>query len=98
MPLSPSIYVIRLLHAAVFRNAGSYVIIPKSSSLILICRRSVAWIVSFSIGTSYCLPVRLSVIVRLFLPFEETGVSLFFGVVTGAFELGMLNLLLVSSR
>src|SRR5512144_1630145 len=35
---------------------------PKSSGLTLICRRSMARIVSFSIGMSYFLPVRLSVI------------------------------------
>src|SRR5712671_5339727 len=47
---------------AVFRNAGSYVIRPKSSGLTLICRRSMARIVSSVTGTSYCFPVRLSVI------------------------------------
>src|SRR5947209_19776047 len=41
---------------------------PKSSSLTLILRSSVARIVSSSIGISYCLPVRLSVIVTDSLP------------------------------
>src|SRR5436309_1612408 len=41
---------------------------PKSSSLTLICRRSMARTVSSSIGISYVLPVRLSVIVRLLSP------------------------------
>ncbi len=59
-------YVIFDLHDAVFRNAGSYVIMPKSSGLTLIFRRSIALIVSFSIGTTYSLPVRLSRIVRVF--------------------------------
>ena len=55
----------RLLQAAVFMNAGSYVIIPNSSGVTLIWRRSVALIVPSWIGTSYCLPVRLSVIVSV---------------------------------
>src|SRR5215471_8306696 len=38
---------------------------PNSSELTLICRRSVARIVPSWIGTSYCLPVRLSVIVSV---------------------------------
>src|SRR5215208_3835723 len=46
-------------------NAGSYVIIPNSSAVTLIWRRSVALIVPSLIGTSYCLPVRLSVIVSV---------------------------------
>jgi hypothetical protein len=57
--------VIRLLHAAVFIYAGSYVIIPNSSAVTLIWRRSVALIVPSWIGTSYFLPVRLSVIVSV---------------------------------
>src|SRR6185503_14901828 len=57
--------VMRLLHEAVFMNAGSYVIRPKSSSDALIWRRSMALIVPFWIGNWYCLPVRLSVMVRL---------------------------------
>src|SRR5262245_3299222 len=57
--------VIRLRHAAVFMNAGSYVIIPNSSDDTLIWRRSVALIVPSWTGTSYFLPVRLSVIVRV---------------------------------
>src|SRR5438067_5082 len=65
MPLSPSMYVIALRHAAVFMKAGSYVIRPKSSSLTLILRRSVARMVSSLMGTSYVWPVRLSVMVRL---------------------------------
>src|SRR5271154_2025509 len=35
---------------------------PKSESLIFIWRRSMARMVSFFIGISYCLPLRLSVI------------------------------------
>src|ERR1051326_356344 len=46
-------------------NAGSYVIKPKSSSLTLIWRRSIALIVPSLTGTSYVLPVRLSVMVRV---------------------------------
>src|SRR6266480_154528 len=66
MPLSPSMKVIRLLQEAVFMKAGSYVIKPKSSSDVLIWRRSMALMVPFSMGRSYCLPVRLSVMVKLF--------------------------------
>src|SRR5215475_5419520 len=65
MPLSPSIKVIRLLQEAVFMNAGSYVIRPKSSEETLIFRRSVARIAPSSIGKSYFLPVRLSSIVSV---------------------------------
>src|SRR6476660_2863121 len=57
--------VMRLLHAAVFMNAGSYVIIPNSSAVTLIWRRSVALMVPSWIGTWYCFPVRLSVIVSV---------------------------------
>src|SRR5262249_9754140 len=46
-------------------NAGSYVIIPNSSDVTLIWRRSVALIVPSWTGTSYCAPVRLSVIVSV---------------------------------
>src|SRR5678815_3957227 len=62
---SPSMYVTRLLHAAVLVNAGSYVINPKSSGAVLIWRRSMARIAPFSIGISYVLPVRLSTILRV---------------------------------
>src|SRR6266850_2045920 len=41
-------------------NAGSYVISPKSSSPVLIWRRSIARIVPSLIGSSYFFPVRLS--------------------------------------
>src|SRR6188472_2045644 len=54
-----------LRHEAVLVNAGSYVINPKSSSDTLILRRSMALMVPSVIGTSYCLPVRLSVIVSV---------------------------------
>src|SRR3954469_23541761 len=50
-------------HEAVFMNAGSYVMTPKSLSLTLMSRSAVARTVPSSIGTSYDLPVRLSVIV-----------------------------------
>src|SRR5262245_15366571 len=50
---------------AVLRNAGSYVIRPKSPVSTLILRRSMARIVPSVTGTSYCCPVRLSVIVRV---------------------------------
>src|SRR5215467_8300091 len=46
-------------------NAGSYVMSPKSSAPVLICRRSIARMVPFWTGSSYCLPVRLSVIVNV---------------------------------
>jgi hypothetical protein len=42
--------------------AGSYVIIPKSSALTFICRRSIALIESLVMGMLYSFPVRLSVI------------------------------------
>src|SRR5262245_38218260 len=58
-------YVIRLRHAAVFCYAGSSVIRPKSSAETRICRRSIARIAPCSIGKSYVLPVRLSVIVSV---------------------------------
>src|ERR1051326_1592364 len=57
--------VIRLLHDAVFMNAGSYVIIPNSSCVTLIWRRSVALMAPSWIGTSYFFPVRLSVMVSV---------------------------------
>src|SRR4029078_8283878 len=57
--------VMRLLHAAVFMNAGSYVIIPNSSAVTLIWRMSVALIVPSWMVISYCLLVRLSVIVSV---------------------------------
>src|SRR5471030_423587 len=47
---------------AVFMNAGSYVISPKLSGAVLIWRRSIARIVPSWTGSSYVLPVRLSVI------------------------------------
>src|SRR5947208_1774440 len=55
----------RLRHAAVFWYAGSYVINPKSSETVLILRRSVARIAPSWMGTSYWVPVRLSVIVSV---------------------------------
>src|SRR5262245_46858286 len=58
-------YVIRLRHAAVFMNAGSYVIIPNSSAVTLTWRRSVALMAPSWMGTSYVFPVRLSVIVNV---------------------------------
>src|SRR6266853_1176069 len=58
-------YVMALRQFAVFMNAGSYVIIPKSSGAALIWRRSIARIVPSVIGTSYFFPVRLSVIVSV---------------------------------
>ena len=57
--------VMLLRQAAVFMNAGSYVIIPNSSGAALICRRSVARIVPSWTGISYCLPVRLSIMVSV---------------------------------
>src|SRR5436190_22287385 len=65
MPLSPSMKVIVLRHDAVFMNAGSYVTRPKSSGAVLICLRSLARIVPSLLGSSYCLPVRLSTTVRV---------------------------------
>src|SRR5688572_2899279 len=56
--------VMRLWQAAVFVKAGSYVIRPKSSSPVLIWRRSMARMVPCLTGISYVLPVRLSVMVR----------------------------------
>jgi len=66
---------VRLLQDAVFPNPGSYVIKPKSSSSTLICRRSMALIVSCSTGTSYDFPVRLSVMVRVSLLTAASGPS-----------------------
>src|SRR5215472_8402170 len=56
-------------------KAGSYVIIPKSSGLTLILRRSMARMVSCSIGSSYCLSVRWSVMVTasLGMTFSPSG-------------------------
>ncbi len=62
---SPSMYVMRLVQDAVFRKAGSYTTSPCSSPLSLICAKDVARTAPFSMGISYVLPVRLSVIVRL---------------------------------
>ena len=78
--------VIALRQDAVFVNAGSYVIIPKSSSLTLILRRSMARIVSSWMGTSYVLPVRLSVIVRVSAMLSYT--SSFSGSPSGSAEGG----------
>src|SRR3954462_5711926 len=50
---------------AVFRNAGSYVIRPKSPAATLIFRRSMARMVPSVTGISYCCPVRLAVIVSV---------------------------------
>src|SRR5258708_32297671 len=47
---------------AVFMNAGSYVISPKSSGDALIWRRSIARIVPSWTGSSYFFPVRLSTV------------------------------------
>src|SRR5438034_685194 len=66
-----------LRHAAVFRNPGSYVASPASSSATLIWRRSTARIVPSWMGSSYCLPVRLSVTDRvLFAAFIKLGSNL----------------------
>src|SRR6059058_4710200 len=54
-----------LRHAAVFRNPGSYVASPASVSTALIWRRSTARIVPSWMGSSYVLPVRLSVTDRV---------------------------------
>src|SRR6266571_4702731 len=54
-----------LRHAAVFRNPGSYVASPASSLATLIWRRSTARIVPSWMGSSYVLPVRLSVTDRV---------------------------------
>src|SRR5256884_4048029 len=54
-----------LRHAAVFRNPGSYVASPASSSATLIWRRSTGRIVPSWMGSSYVLPVRLSVTDRV---------------------------------
>src|SRR5579883_2554155 len=58
----------RLMHEAVFMNAGSYDITPKSDGSVLIWRRSLARIVPLVIGNVYCFPVRLSMTVRLSAP------------------------------
>src|SRR5688572_19056886 len=50
---------------AVLVNAGSYVMSPKSSGPVRICRRSIARTVPSLIGSSYCFPVRLSVTVSV---------------------------------
>src|SRR6266853_2015306 len=57
--------LIALRQAAVFRNPGSYVASPASSSVTLIWRRSTARIVPSWMGSSYALPVRLSVTDRV---------------------------------
>src|SRR5437773_10679768 len=58
-------YVMRLLHDAVFMKAGSYDTSPGPSGVTRICWRSVARIAPFSIGTSKRRPLRLSMTVRL---------------------------------
>ena len=63
------------LAVAVFMNAGSYVIMPNSSGVTLIWRRSVALMVPSWIGTSYCLPVRLSVIVSVSAIWKVPGAN-----------------------
>ena len=57
--------VILLLQVAVLVSAGSYPMSPESSDETLIWRRSAVRMAPFSMGSSYCLPVRLSVIVRV---------------------------------
>src|SRR4030095_16091472 len=59
--------VIGLRGDAVFVKAGSYASRPKSSGPVRIWRKSMARIAPSTIGTSYCLPVRLSTTVRLSL-------------------------------
>src|SRR5438128_1904886 len=54
-------------------NAGSYVIRPKSSGAVLICRKSMARIVPSRIGSSYFFPVRLSTIVSVSAIRESVG-------------------------
>jgi hypothetical protein len=44
--------VMALRHEAVLANPGSYAINPKSSSLTLICRKSIARMVPSAMGTS----------------------------------------------
>src|SRR3989441_9215807 len=56
---------IALRQAAVFRNPGSYIASPASSSVTLIWRRSTARIVPSWMGSSYVLPVRMSVTDRV---------------------------------
>src|ERR1700730_3855498 len=58
-------YVIRLLHEAVFMKAGSYSRSPWSLSLARICSNAVARMDPFSMGISYDLPVLLSVTIKL---------------------------------
>src|SRR5690349_8947112 len=67
-----------LRQAAVLRKAGSYVSSPASSAVALICLRSVARIVPSLIGSSYCFPVRLSVIVSVSAIFVPIGLRIFF--------------------
>src|SRR2546425_3143478 len=57
--------IFALRQAAVFRSPGSYVASPASSSVTLIWRRSTARIVPSWMGSSYVLPVRLSVTDRV---------------------------------
>src|SRR5438046_1610927 len=57
--------VIALRQLAVFMNAGSYVMRPKSSEPVRICRRSIARTAPSVIGSSYVFPVRLSVTVSV---------------------------------
>ena len=64
----PSRYVIAERHDAVFMNAGSYVMSPKSSSATRIARKSSARTVPSVIGISYVRPVRLSVTLSVSAP------------------------------
>src|ERR1035437_3667886 len=56
-------YVMRLLHVAVLVNAGSYPTRPGASAETRICARSAVRMAFCSMGISYCLAVRLSMIV-----------------------------------
>src|SRR5258708_5290834 len=76
---------------AVFMNAGSYVISPKSSGDALIWRRSIARIVPSWTGSSYVFPVRLSTI--------EMVSAIGFGISAVRFQIAVfVRLVLVIDR
>src|SRR6266550_1306632 len=71
---------------------------PKSSGDVLICLRSMARIAPSLIGSSYCLPVRLSTTVSVsFIAPADVGAAAFLSVVT-LFAIVLVLVLVVGRR
>src|ERR1051325_3412288 len=71
---------------------------PKSSGDVLICLRSMARIAPSLIGSSYCLPVRLSTTVSVsFIAAADVGAAAFLSVVT-LFAMVLVLVLFVGRR